>query len=325
MNQFLIIAVLILSSRFGSLATDAPTDQSNPQQLAGQIITYFETRNHSELTANVATATPILENATNTFQNDYKIYFALAICYLEQDNKLEGLNAIEKAYRLSQHNWQIGLIYALECKMNKRLLKAYALDKEMLSKNPNVPQLQINLAVLEMSIQKYDEAIEILEPLQQSAPASMPALDKSALLFMLGTCYLYTGNQSKAIDDLESALATSPKMVPALAVLGEAYLKTGRMEKASETLDNALATNPTYPRALFYKGICFEQSGNSELAQKSYQDGYTNVKRYLGDNGEDYYLMYLICQKLNKTEEGNSSKIEAGRLLFTYEAPWKQN
>jgi Tfp pilus assembly protein PilF len=107
-------------------------------------------------------------------------------------------------------------------------------------------------------------------------------------------------------------------------VLGEAYLKTGETEKAGIALDKALAINPNYPKALYYKGIYFEKTGNSEEAQKSFQDGYTNGKRYLTNNGEDYYLMFLICQKISKSDEGKNYKAEAKKLLFTYDAPWKQ-
>jgi tetratricopeptide (TPR) repeat protein len=324
MNRPLIIAILVLTSCFGSLAGETPTNQLTPQELARKIITDFQTGQRSQIKTNVATAASILKKATKDFQNDFTIYFALAICYMEQDNEPEGLKAIEKAYTLSKKDVGIGVLYALSLKISKQPLKAYALDKEMVAMRPEVPQLQINLAVLEMTIQKYGEAIAILEALQKKAPENLAAQDKSVMLLMLGTCYLYTGNHSKAIGALENALAHTPRMPTALAVLGEAYLKTGEMEKAGAALDKALAKNPKYPAALFYKGICYEKSGNSELAQNSYQDSYTNVKKYLGDNGEDYYLMYLICQKLQKNEEGNNNKIEAGRLLFTYEAPWKQ-
>ena len=96
------------------------------------------------------------------------------------------------------------------------------------------------------------------------------------------------------------------------------------IEKAGVALDKALAINPQIPSALYYKGIYFEKIGNPEMAQKSFQDGYTNGKRYLQDNGEDYYLMFLISQKISKSEEGKNYKAEAERLFFSYEAPWKQ-
>jgi tetratricopeptide (TPR) repeat protein len=323
MKQIIIVLVVLISC-FRSLATDTVPDRSTPQELARQIITAFQTGRRSQIKENVAADTSILERASEVFPKDSVIYFALAICYMEQDNKPAGLKTIEKAYTLSQKDVGIGVLYALALKINKQPLKAYELNKEMVALHPDVAQLQIQLATLEMTIQEYDEAIAILEALQKKAPTNLPAQDKSVLLFMLGTCYLYTGNHAKAIDTLENALVYTPKMATALAVLGETYLKTGEMEKAVAALDKALAINSSYPEALYFKGICLEKTGNPEMAQKSFQNGYTNGKRYLRDNGEDYYLMFLISQKLSKNDESENYKTEAGRLLFSHEAPWKQ-
>jgi tetratricopeptide (TPR) repeat protein len=184
--------------------------------------------------------------------------------------------------------------------------------------------LQIQLATIDMTIQKYDEAIAMLEALLQKAPADLAVQDKSVLLYLLGTCYLYKGNHAKAIETLESSLSVMPNMAMDLTALGEAYLKTGDLKKAGVTLDKALAINPQIPSALYYKGIYFEKMGNPEMAQKCFQDGYTHGKGYLQDNGEDYYLMFLISKKISKSEEGKNYKAEAERLLFSYEAPWKQ-
>jgi tetratricopeptide (TPR) repeat protein len=141
---------------------------------------------------------------------------------------------------------------------------------------------------------------------------------------MLGTCYLYKGNYAKAIETLERGLSLMPGMAMDLTVLGEAYLKNGDLKKAAVALDKALAINPQIPSALYYKGVYFEKMGNPEMAQKSFQDGYTSGKRYLQDNGEDFYLMFLISKKISKSEEGKNYKAEAERLFFSYEAPWKQ-
>ncbi len=293
----IITVFLALTSYFGILAADTPKDQPTPQELARQIVSAFQTGRGTDIRPKLAADIPILEKSLKTFPDDSA---------------------------LSQKDVSVGCLYALALKANKQPLKAYELSKEMVKLHPDAPQLQILLATIDVTIQKYQEAITILETLERKAPANLRAEDKSALRFMAGTCFLYRGNHTKAIDILESALASTPKMAPTLTVLGEAYLKTGDLEKASVALDKALAINRGYPKALYYKGIYFEKTGNPEMAKKSFQDGYDNGKRYLGDNGEDYYLMFLICEKIAKNEEGNNYKTEAWRLLFSYEAPWKQ-
>jgi tetratricopeptide (TPR) repeat protein len=322
--KHLITVFVGLISCFGGLATDTPPDHATPQELARQLIVAFHTGRRSQISANVQSDTSILENASKDFPNESSIYFALAICYMEQNDKPAGLKTIERAYELSPKDVEIGMLYVLALKVNKQPLKAYEQAKAMAALRPDVPQLQIQLATLEVTIQKYDEAISILEALQKKAPANLAGQDKSALLFMLGTCYLYSGDHAKAIDTLENALVYTPKMAPALAILGEAYLKNGETERAAGALDKALAINPRYPEALYYKGIYFEKVGKPEMAKESFQDGYANGKKYLGDNGGDYYLMFLLSQKVSESGDGNDYKSEAARLLFSHEAPWKQ-
>jgi tetratricopeptide (TPR) repeat protein len=321
----IILALVLLVSGFGSYAGDSPTVHPTPKELAQQIIIDFQAGRQSQITSNLAAHVLILEKASKESPEDYQVYYALAICYVNQDNIKAGLIAIEKAYTLSQQNVGLGSLYAVFLKMNKQPTKAYEVDKEMVARRPDVPQLQVELAALEMTIQKYDEAIAILEALLQRAPANLTAQDRSVLFYMLGNCYLYTGQQAKAIEALENALSYTPRMATALALLGEVYVKTDKMNKAVTALDKALAINPKYPVALYYKGIYLEKTGSPEMAKKEFQDAYANQKVYLvEDNGEDHYLMFLICEKVSKNEEGHIHKTEARKLLFSYEAPWQQ-
>jgi len=140
---------------------------------------------------------------------------------------------------------------------------------------------------------------------------------------MLGTCQLYKGNHTKAIKSLERSLSIDPRMTTDLMLLGEAYLKSGDLVKANTNLDQALARSPKITSALFYKGICAEKANDTATARKCFENAYTYQKLRLADNGEDYYLMFQICQKLSKDKEAESNKSEAAKLLFTYEAPWK--
>ena len=320
----IILILVTMASCLGSFADDAASDQQTPQVLARKIATAFQTGHASQIKAEMPADTVILEKGAKDFPSDPLIHFALATCYFAQTNYPACLKSMEKAYTLSQKNPSIGVMYVLALKMNKEPLKAYDLARDMAALHPDVPQLQVQLATLDMTIQKYDEAIAILETLQENAPANLQAQDKSVLLMMLGTCYLYAGDQTKAVEALESALALVPKMVTTYAVLGEAYLKMNETEKAGAALDKILAVNPRSPPALYYKGIYYEKTGNPDMAKIFFADGYANGKRYLQDNGEDYYLMFLLSQKLGKDNEAADYKAEAEKLLYTYEAPWKK-
>jgi len=319
-----IFVLIALVSYFEVFAADSQSNSPTPQELARQVITAYQSGQASQLRATLPADVPIFEKGAKDFPNDPLIHFALAICCMGQDQKEAAITNFDIAYKNSNKNASIGVLYALAFKVNKQPLKAYELDREIVALHPDVPQLQISLTTLDMTIQKYDEASAILQALQQKAPANLRPEDKSVLLLMQGTCYLYKGDQTRAIEALEQSQSIMPDMAVDLTVLGEAYLKNGDLNKASEALDRALAINPRIPSALYYRGICYEKTGNSNMAQKDFQDAYTNGKKRLQDNGEDYYLMFLISQKLAKNDDGKTYKAEAEKLLFTYEAPWKQ-
>lgn len=267
---------------------------------------------------------PILEKAAKDGPDDPIVYYALAMCYIAQENKTAMLTNIEKAYALAPNDPGICIGYALALKMNKQVAKAFEIQRQLASAQPNSPGIQCGLATLEMTIQKYDDAIAVLETLLGKAPPNLAPADKSLLHAMLGACYHFKGQPSKSIPLLEESLTENPKLIIALAALGEAYLKSNNIEKAGPILDQALAVNSNYAKALYYKGCFLEKMGDAKAAHDAYQDTYTKGKAYLSDNGEDYYLMYLVCQKLSKADEAQKYKTEAADLLFTYEAPWSQ-
>jgi len=313
-----IIQFLLL----GFFASSGFAAEVLPHDLARQIIVGFNSG--QRVAVMQATNVSILQKAAKDYPDDSSIHYALGICYMAQTNGAASVASMEKAYATSKKDPQIGLMYGLVLKMNKESLKAYKLDKEIAAARPEIPQLQVSLATLEMTIQKYDEATAILESLQNKAPPNLTPADKGILLMMLGTCYLHKGDHAEAIKTLEDANSLTPNAAVLLVTMGEAYLKAGQLEKGREFLDKALAINPRIPSALFYKGICFESSGSPNLAKGCYQNSYTFGKERLGDNGEDYYLMAQVCRKLSKEVEAEHYSRQAAELLYTSEAPWKQ-
>lgn len=319
-------AVILVTAvfSFGAMA-DTPASPSTAQELARKVITEFQTGNVVDLRSNAVTYIPILKDGLKASPDDPLIYFALASCEMGQTNEQQTAQEhMEKAFTLSHKDVGVGLMYALLLKANKQPMKAYELNKEMVALHPEVPQLKISLATVEMTIQKYDEAIAILDELQEIAPPNLPPDDKSMLLFMEGNCYLYKGDRAKAVRMLEQSIAISPKLSAAYSPLGEAYLKDGDLKNANKNLDKALAANPRFASALFYKGICAEKAGDNDQARKDFSDAYKYGKLRLGDNGEDYYFMFLVSRKLDKPDEAQSYRAEAEKLLFSYEAPWKK-
>jgi tetratricopeptide (TPR) repeat protein len=89
-----------------------------------------------------------------------------------------------------------------------------------------------------MALRRYEDAIQILEPLRVSHPRVTAVVD------MLTQCYVNAGRARDAIRLLESELVTQPERVDVLKTLGKAYLDIGETERALETWGRILSDDP---------------------------------------------------------------------------------
>jgi tetratricopeptide (TPR) repeat protein len=215
-------------------------------------------------------------------------------------------------------------MYGLALKMNKQPLQACDLGRDMVKAHPDSPPLRMYAATVDVSVQKYDEALTSLQWLSDHMPANLPGKDKEPILLLMGICFHYKGDHMNAIQKLESAVASLPNAVVPLNALGEAYLKSGKIENAINCFDSALKINPKFPPSLFYKGVCLERKGDVAVAETFFRDSLAQSKERLkisSDNGEDYYLVGLACDKLGMSDDAKAFKDKARALNFTFEAP----
>jgi tetratricopeptide (TPR) repeat protein len=293
-----------------------------PPELAQQIIQAIQNGQAQFTPTRVATNLIILRNAQPVYPRDPAIPFALADCYLAQSNTPAGLQSLAQAYALAPNNPLYGVTYCVALKNNKQLLQADNVAKQLAAAHPDSPQIQILLATLDQTIQKYDEAINVLRPLMTKMGADSSPQDKGALLFLLGNCYLHLGKTVEAVKALEAANVLYPHAAAILCGLAEATLKNGEVAKARDYLDQAMAINPRIPAALYYKGILLERAGAPDKARQYFQACYQAGKESLPDNGEDYFRMAQVCAKLNRSDESHRYQAEAAKLLYTADAPW---
>jgi tetratricopeptide (TPR) repeat protein len=318
MKKIIAVLTLLLTGHLAGLA-DAPS----PRDLARQLINDFNSNpTATPNPATVATNITVLQKAIEAEPTDPALPFALATCYLAQKNAPAAFANLERAYALSQNNPRIGMAYAMILKRNREPLKARMIFQQMVAAHPGQPPLQIALASLDLTVQNYAEASALIENILNHAPADLADNDRGALLYMLGVCHLHQGDQAGAIDLLKQANTRMPHAVLVLATLGEACLKAGDLNGAKNNLDQALAINGRYPAALYYKGVSLERQGTPDLAAPLFRAAYASGRDRLRDNGEDYYLMALVCRKLGKTAEASQYEASAARLSYASEAPW---
>ena len=114
---------------------------------------------------------------------------------------------------------------------------------------------------------RYDEAIEILEPVTEENPELRVAAERLAL------CYQRTGRPNDVVRLLEERLTRDPFHLPFARTLGHAYLDLGERVKAVETWHALLDDDPK--RAGYYGTIAQleKEAGLYEEALGTYRAG----------------------------------------------------
>jgi tetratricopeptide (TPR) repeat protein len=302
-NLILIFGLVFVS--LGCVRAD-DAEYRNAQAVARSVVATLRSGQTQQFMSQSSNYTAILEKAAVAYPNDPLIEYGLGSCYMCRKDSAAGAATMEKAYMLS-HDTEIGLMYGLALKMNKQPLKACKLGEDMIAAHPDIPQLRMFFATVSVSVQKYDEALTSLRWISDHMPPSVPDKDKMTVFLLMGICYNYKGDHTNAVQKLQKAVLCLPNAVVPLNALGE-----------------ALKINPKFPPSLFYKGVCLERRGDVAGAETYFRDSLTHGKERLeigSDNGEDYYLVGLACDKLGMKDDAKAFRQKARELNFTFEAP----
>ncbi len=130
-----------------------------------------------------------------------------------------------------------------------------------------------------ISQKRYEEAIEILEPLAEENPGMKNAAERLAL------CYQKTGRPQDAVALLEERIARDPHHLPFARTLGHAYLDLGERGRAIEAWHSILDDDP---KRSGYYGIIAQlekEAGLYEEALGTYRAGRIH---------EPYYRQFTI-------------------------------
>lgn len=87
------------------------------------------------------------------------------------------------------------------------------------------------------------------------------------------------GDNSKAADFLEKAVAAYPQFPEALTELGMIYLRLGKMERAAPTYEALLKLKPNNAVAHMNLGIAYYNTGSSLLAEKKDDQAWQDLEK----------------------------------------------
>lgn len=124
--------------------------------------------------------------------------------------------------------------------------------RESLTRDPNQPEILLELAECQVKENQPADALETLKQCEPSAP----------VLTLMAECLISLGQTQGAHDRLNDALKKDPKNFSALLVLGKLYLDQGRNSQALEVLTNAVQLEPHDSQAHFQLSQAMRRMGD---------------------------------------------------------------
>ena len=163
------------------------------------------------------------------------LYFELGKNYYKLKNYNEAEDALKKAVALEPDNeWFLDELYDFYARQND-LDNAIKTVKQLVSYHPDYKE---DLASLYVQTKKYDEALLLLDELDEKLGTSITR-DR-----LRNTAYKATGRKKDQIENLELRLENSPNKEANYLALIYRYSENNDIKKAFETAKELLKTNP---------------------------------------------------------------------------------
>lgn len=319
------IAITLLMSVICSVCQAATLSEAECENQANAVLTLFQLSPSKSTEQKFLSYQNRLEEWAATYPDNARIRFAAGTAQMLSGDNAKSVEHLKTAYN-SSGDAQIGFTYSLVLKINRQPTQAIAVIRELVTINPNLPQLRIALAMSLKGVQQYLEAYEILTASKRQV-VRRPNEDYAVLLESLGECELYLGKHDQAIATLNDADSYLPDSARIVQSLSEALLKSNRTDDAEFQLHRALKLNESMPETHYCLGLILE-GGDANKARSHFERALMEGEKRMkinSDNGSDHYLLYLVCEKLGKNEEAEEYKKTAAELHYTYEAPWKKS
>jgi tetratricopeptide (TPR) repeat protein len=122
--------------------------------------------------------------------------------------------------------------------MEGKFSEAAEVYKQMLGLNPQSPVNYVNLALMEAKMDRFDEAIRVLDQGIAAIPGSL------TLLSRLAHTYMVMGRLQKSFDAWQAVLVIDPEYFDGLLASGWILDIIGKKEEARGFLEKALAVEP---------------------------------------------------------------------------------
>jgi tetratricopeptide (TPR) repeat protein len=196
--------------------------------------------------------------------------------HLKGDHAL-SLQWLDKAYKIDPKHQQIGITYGYNQLKYGDIDKAKNIFEQLITPATTPTQrtaIDMNLALVHWKHNQLDEAIRILEDINQR-------MKTSVLYGSLGYLYIEQGNLSHALTYNLEAYEYNDTNTVILDNLGYTYIQLMEWSKAEEIYNKLIPLHPKFPEAYYHQGLIYENKGEFTLANDSYekalQQPFTNL------------------------------------------------
>jgi tetratricopeptide (TPR) repeat protein len=157
---------------------------------------------------------------------------------------------------------------------------------------PNLPLLAIDLAQINLVLEKNDEAVGLVRGVVESNPQN------SLALFWLGNYYYSKqGSFTQASDYLGRCVQSNPQNILCQALLGRVQISMNAYQQAAESLQKAIDLGSKNPRHYNWAARAYMGQGNCPAAVPLLQKGYT-----LAEGGTDTEVLTAIADNLRECQ-----------------------
>lgn len=188
-----------------------------------------------------------------------------------------AVSFLETAYQTWPNDTSLLMLYAEALKEKGANNQAKQLVSDFLVKNPGTPDALLELAILEISEQHYDKALEQLKSIARSERTPLVELN-------MGKALAGLLRFDEAIPYLLRAHQAMPDLPEALLELGRVYERTNQWEKAVKSYEDVLKTNfPSKNILLKLISLCLQQKKPEKAL------------RYLADAPNDIPFQLIVA------------------------------
>lgn len=199
-------------------------------------------------------------------QDQAKKLRGLGEAYLMEGNLPQAYSQLEKARQMNPKDphvyYDLGLFFYQKGEYD-RAVRNY---EKALKLKPDFATAINNLGVVYMSQQKWQQAIDTLQPITENFAYATPHFPH----YLIGQAYFHLGQYDQAISHLQEALSLQPTYVFARFWLGRLYRHSGVTDKAIDSLEKAVEQVPQFAAFHLELGLAYEAAGFFQKAKSAF-------------------------------------------------------